>query len=422
MIIKNTVLIKRNTIKTPFFTLGLLLIFCFPVLSAADSVCGDSVCSENVIEVIVPTDDFVYYDFEQASYQAILYALGEYRGGISINETAYPFVWGEQFIDRNIGYYVKSVDSYLDGYWRGSVTFEVGENSNTCPTDCHLTTTTILQVETNCTDGIDNDVDGNIDCLDYDCSSNPDSGCCPINDFCRMGWPEYCVCCGGTCHENGYICGSATTTSTTSTSSSTTTTTSTSTTTKPTTTSITSAIQNSGGGGGGTSEKRIAEFQDFPKKVSVEQGQEKKIKGQFFTNMTYIIYNITFSMSGDGFDRNWAEINPDDVESINSGEAADISITFNIPETAKTGGYNLELIGLSLKSGVKKEYSTEITLSVIQSRETTTTQTTSSTTTITVPEPGQSQGSPLTGFFVEFFNSIKAFWGRVLSLFSNLHL
>ena len=37
------------------------------------------------------------------------------------------------------------------------------------------TSTTIPPLETDCSDGIDNDMDGDIDCLDYDCSSNPNS-------------------------------------------------------------------------------------------------------------------------------------------------------------------------------------------------------------------------------------------------------
>ena len=68
-----------------------------------------------------------------------------------------------------------------------------------------------IQVE-NCLNGVDDDGDNKIDCLDEDCSSNPNSGCCPVGDLCELDCPEYCVCCEGACHENGYICGSTTTT------------------------------------------------------------------------------------------------------------------------------------------------------------------------------------------------------------------
>lgn len=61
-----------------------------------------------------------------------------------------------------------------------------------------------------CNDQKDNDCDGDTDCYDFDCASNPESGCCPVGDLAKTGCPEEfgCVDCNGTCFQAGYVCGS----------------------------------------------------------------------------------------------------------------------------------------------------------------------------------------------------------------------
>ncbi|MBN1502094.1 hypothetical protein JW930_01000 [Candidatus Woesearchaeota archaeon] len=67
---------------------------------------------------------------------------------------------------------------------------------------------TTIPVGEICTNGFDDDGDGDIDCYDYDCANDPLSGCCPVGDMCEFGCPDYCVCCpDGNCYEAGNGCG-----------------------------------------------------------------------------------------------------------------------------------------------------------------------------------------------------------------------
>lgn len=127
--------------------------------------------------------------------------------------------------------------------------FVPGDNINSCANVGQRctppTTTTVCLNYERCTNELDDDCDGKIDCYDEDCSSDPTSGCCPIGDMCRMGCPEYCVCCNDFCYPNGYSCVTTTTLETS--------------TTVQTTTTIyyellqptTTTLESGGGGGGG---------------------------------------------------------------------------------------------------------------------------------------------------------------------------
>ncbi|MBN2422235.1 hypothetical protein JXB41_03335 [Candidatus Woesearchaeota archaeon] len=59
-----------------------------------------------------------------------------------------------------------------------------------------------------CNNEIDDDGDGFVDCYDFDCGSDPESGCCPVRDLCKMGCNQEfgCVCCEETCYEAGHEC------------------------------------------------------------------------------------------------------------------------------------------------------------------------------------------------------------------------
>lgn len=83
------------------------------------------------------------------------------------------------------------------------------ETTITTKTQISTTTSTITNCLDNseiCTNGVDDDCDGKTDCYDYECSSNPTSGCCPVGDLCILGCPEYCSCCNGSCFPKGHVC------------------------------------------------------------------------------------------------------------------------------------------------------------------------------------------------------------------------
>jgi hypothetical protein len=146
-------------------------------------------------------------------------------------------------------------------------------------------------------------------------------------------------------------------------------------------------------------EVKVAEFRNFPEQVVITQGKSKQITGQFSNQMTFSVSNISLSISGDGFDQDWVEIEPSLIESVSTGETENITITFTIPENAEIYTYPLTLEGVSNRGGVLRTYDTPINLLIqemdIGDEENTTT---------TLPdeensEDGETDGpSPLSGF------------------------
>ena len=117
------------------------------------------------------------------------------------------------------------------------------------------------------------------------------------------------------------------------------------------------------GGGKARSEKRIAELTGFPTQVVIKQGETKTIKGQFTSNLTRSLWNITFSLSGDGFNQTWVTIEPEVIELMTmNDEPEDITITFTIPEDAEIFTYPLVLRAISNRNGITREYETNINL------------------------------------------------------------
>ncbi len=77
----------------------------------------------------------------------------------------------------------------------GDGTCGAGEDQCNCSLDCGTPPGT----ETSCTDGTDNDCDGQTDCNDSDCASDPACSCGAKNDPCSQGSD----CCSGICKNNG---------------------------------------------------------------------------------------------------------------------------------------------------------------------------------------------------------------------------
>ena len=76
----------------------------------------------------------------------------------------------------------------------GDGSCDENETQCDCPDDCGVAPLT----ETSCTDGVDNDCDGEFDCDDLDCSDDEAciSTCLPKGDPCSSG----ADCCSGLCH------------------------------------------------------------------------------------------------------------------------------------------------------------------------------------------------------------------------------
>jgi hypothetical protein len=150
-------------------------------------------------------------------------------------------------------------------------------------------------------------------------------------------------------------------------------------------------------GGGGTGGRRIAHLTGFPEQVIVEQGEIQSITGQFESNLTFSIWNLTFSLSGDGFDQSWVTIDPEVVEVITlKDDPVEVTIEFQIPEDAEIYTYPLTLTAISNRNGITRDYETELNL-LIEEKEAE-----EPTTTTTIPEGEEDGQSPLTGFFAAF--------------------
>lgn len=88
----------------------------------------------------------------------------------------------------------------------GNAVCEPSEDECTCSTDCGVPPAT----ESNCTDGVDEDCDGQSDCDDLDCSGDP---ACPSEPVCGNGVcegrGEDCFSCPGECRCTGADCSNA---------------------------------------------------------------------------------------------------------------------------------------------------------------------------------------------------------------------
>ncbi|MBD3155641.1 MAG: hypothetical protein GF368_03225 [Candidatus Aenigmarchaeota archaeon] len=149
----------------------------------------------------------------------------------------------------------------------------------------------------------------------------------------------------------------------------------------------------SSGSSGG---KRIAHLTGFPDQVVVQQGEIKTVTGQFETNMTFSLWNITFSLSADGFNQSWTSIEPEVIEVLTlTDDPADITIEFQIPDDAEIYTYPLTLRALSNREGIIRDYETEINL-LIEEKE----SEEPTTTTTTMPQEEEDEDkSPLSGLF-----------------------
>jgi len=150
-----------------------------------------------------------------------------------------------------------------------------------------------------------------------------------------------------------------------------------------------SSYERWGGSSKTGSEYTTAELR-FPEQVVVKQGENKTITGQFTSNLTSSLTNITFSISGDGFDQTWVEIGPDVIDLVEMDDIEDVTLTFTIPENAEIYTYPLTLKGTSNVKGIFRTYKTEINL-LIQEKDI------EETTTTTLPEESEEKESPLTG-------------------------
>jgi hypothetical protein len=89
----------------------------------------------------------------------------------------------------NLNKFTITADS--GGSYCGDGTCDANEDSCNCSDDCGAPPTT----ETNCSDGIDEDCDGNTDCDDIDCDGDPACDCLPNGTSCSSDGE----CCSGKC-------------------------------------------------------------------------------------------------------------------------------------------------------------------------------------------------------------------------------
>jgi len=180
----------------------------------------------------------------------------------------------------------------------------------------------------------------------------------------------------------------------------------------PTTTILARGTFSGNIGGKSKTEYRTAELAGFPKQVVVKQGESNVAAGEFLNNLTKSIFNITFTVSGDGFNQSWVEISPEVIDLITMERAEDITLTFTIPEDAEIYTYPLTLKGISTVEGIFKTYEAEINL-LIQEKEGETT----TTTTQQEVEETEEDKLPLTGAssFVQS-NKISLIIGIVMAV------
>jgi hypothetical protein len=86
-------------------------------------------------------------------------------------------------------------DVASDPYCCGDTICEGAEDVCSCSIDCGAAPAT----ETSCTDGVDNDCDGLIDCADGDCDGDPACACTPSGGACV----SHTECCSNNCKKNG---------------------------------------------------------------------------------------------------------------------------------------------------------------------------------------------------------------------------
>jgi subtilisin-like proprotein convertase family protein len=101
-----------------------------------------------------------------------------------------PFCCGDGFCRETEDSYNCEIDCGLPPFC-GDVTCGPGEDKCSCPDDCG----TPPSMETDCSDGFDNDCDGFADCIDSDCTSESACQCLPRGELCT----ENSECCSYRC-------------------------------------------------------------------------------------------------------------------------------------------------------------------------------------------------------------------------------
>jgi subtilisin family serine protease len=108
-----------------------------------------------------------------------------------------PYCCGDTFCDGAEDSLNCEVDCGAAGFC-GDGTCDPGEDQCSCPSDCGSPSA----FETSCSDGFDNDCDGDVDCADGDCAGDPVCACGVKNDPCDTN----ADCCSDRCNTRKGTC------------------------------------------------------------------------------------------------------------------------------------------------------------------------------------------------------------------------